>query len=242
MYLKTAAFFAVASALSTLALVPYMATLQPEAFAELPVPLPVALLLQVVQGLILFGVLCFLGLRAGATVGLGAPYISAWLEQGERLALPARSLLLAAGAGFALAFGVAGLDRLFDLPMVDVPQPAVWKGALASLYGSIAEEVQLRLFLMSVVAWGLSTLGGRDRAWPVVVAMVLAAVLFGLGHLPAAFGLWEPSALVVARTVVLNAALGVPFGWLFWKYGLEHAIAAHLGADLALHVVIAGLL
>lgn len=239
--LKTALFFSVAAALSTLALLPYLMVLQPQVFAELPLPLPAVAGLQLVQGLVLFTVISFLGLRAGASVGLGAPHISAWLEGKERLSLPLRSLALALAAGFVLAFGVAGLDRLFDLPMADVPEPAIWKGALASLYGSIAEEVQLRLFLMSVVAWGLSKLGGRDRSWPLVVAIVFAAVLFGLGHLPAAFELWEPSGRVIARTVVLNAALGLPFGWLYWKRGLEHAIAAHLGADLALHVVLAAL-
>jgi hypothetical protein len=241
--LKTALLFALASSVGTLAVMPYMAALQPEVFAALPLPLPVVVLLQVVQGLVLFTLLSFLGLRAGAAVGLGAPLVTSWLEPGEgpAQALPLKTLGLALAAGFALALGVAGLDRLFDLPVADVPQPAIWKGALASLYGSISEEVQLRLFLMSVLAWGLSKVGGRDKAWPIVTAIVLAAILFGLGHLPAAFSLWEPSAVVIARTVLLNAMLGMPFGWLYWKYGLEHAMAAHLGADLALHVVVASL-
>jgi hypothetical protein len=225
---------------------PYLMVLQAETFAEIPLPLPLLVLAQSVQSMLVFTVMAFLGLRAAASVGLKVPLIRGWLGDAEKSEVPVKSLLLSLLGGFVLALGVAAIDPLFGLPVPDVAKPAIWKGALASLYGSIGEEVQLRLFLMSVLAWGLSKLGGKRadgsvKAWPIATAMVLAALLFGLGHLPTAFALWEPSVLVVARTVLLNAALGLPFGWLYWKYGLEHAIVAHFGADIALHVVVAGL-
>jgi len=69
-------------------------------------------------------------------------------------------------------------------------------------------------------------------------ANILAASLFGLGHLPAAAAAGLPvDALVVSCAVVLNRFLGLGFGWLPFAYGLESAMLAHFSADLILHVV-----
>jgi hypothetical protein len=35
----------------------------------------------------------------------------------------------------------------------------------------------------------------------------------------------------------LNGLLGVGFGWLYWKYGLESAMLGHFSADIVLHVL-----
>ena len=71
------------------------------------------------------------------------------------------------------------------------------------------------------------------------IATLLAAVLFGIGHLPgtAAIGLSLDS-LVITRALVLNGLGGVVFGWLYWTRGLESAILAHFSADVVLHAVV----
>jgi membrane protease YdiL (CAAX protease family) len=38
--------------------------------------------------------------------------------------------------------------------------------------------------------------------------------------------------------VLLNAVAGIPFGFLYWRKGLEHAMAAHFCADVVLHVIV----
>ena len=45
--------------------------------------------------------------------------------------------------------------------------------------------------------------------------------------------------LVIARTVVLNGLLGIIFGWLYWRHGLEAAMISHFSADIVLHVLLA---
>jgi membrane protease YdiL (CAAX protease family) len=45
--------------------------------------------------------------------------------------------------------------------------------------------------------------------------------------------------LVITRTIILNALVGVVCGWLYWKRGLESAMLAHFSADLVLHVLLA---
>ena len=234
---RTAGVLGALSALGAVAIVPYLMVLQPDAFAELPLPLPAVLAVQAVQGTLLFTLLAYVGLRAGGTTLAGAPLLTSRLDGGPARPVPWRDLglLLLAGTGFG--FGIAALDPVFGLAAPEVATPAAWRGLLASLYGAVSEEVQLRVFGMGVLTWLLRRVVPKGDVAP-WLAIGLTAVLFGVGHLPAAFSIWEPSAAVVARTLVLNGLLAVPFGWLYWKRGFLHAAAAHGGADLALHVVL----
>jgi membrane protease YdiL (CAAX protease family) len=68
-------------------------------------------------------------------------------------------------------------------------------------------------------------------------AIIFAALLFGVGHLPATARLAPLTPLLVARGLLLNAILGVVAGVLFWRYGLEAAMIAHFSADIVLHVL-----
>jgi membrane protease YdiL (CAAX protease family) len=122
-------------------------------------------------------------------------------------------------------------------------QPAAWKGFLASFYGGIAEEILLRLFVMSFFVWLGSFLGKTTDRKPTNavfwIANILAAVLFGLGHLPATSLLVPLTPLVIIRAVILNGLIGIACGWLYWKRGLEAAMISHFSADLVLHVLLA---
>ena len=69
-----------------------------------------------------------------------------------------------------------------------------WRGLLASFYGGIVEEVQSRLLLVSVFVWLLARLHPPARAWTFAMAILLTALLFGAGHLPAAFAAGLPAA------------------------------------------------
>jgi membrane protease YdiL (CAAX protease family) len=67
---------------------------------------------------------------------------------------------------------------------------------------------------------------------------VVMAILFGIGHLPAlknVLGTIPP--LMLFRTLLLNAPVGLACGWLFWTYGIEAAIVAHFFTDIIYHVV-----
>jgi len=70
--------------------------------------------------------------------------------------------------------------------------------------------------------------------WP---AILLAALLFGLGHLPATKAIMPLTPLIVARALLLNGIAGIAFGWLYWQYGLVGAMLAHFCADIVLHLI-----
>lgn len=234
--LKLALVLGLAAAIATLALFPYLIVLMPR-LTRLPVPVPLLALLQSLQAGVLSGVLAWLGLWLGERYGLSAPWLRAWIYREARPAVrgkwPLAILLGVVSAVLVVALDWHGQTHAPAAQLLD----QAWRGALASFYGGIAEETLCRLFLLSLLVWLLARVGGGARPWMFVAAIVLAALLFGAGHLPAAAAagmLHGP--LAIARIVLLNALVGLPCGWLFWKYGLEHAMVAHFSADLVLHV------
>lgn len=243
--LKVAAVLGIAAALATAALIPYLLQLMPEKFAQIPVPLPVLVAAQIGQALVFIGLMALLGLRMGHRTGLGAPLLQHWLNRGpkpQQALRPWHSVLL----GVISAALVMLLSKWIDpmLPAMQNP-PAELGGArsalnglLASFYGGIAEEIQLRLFLATLLVWIIARIkGAQPRPQVYWIAIITAALLFGVGHLPAAAQIWNLDALVISRTVLLNAIAGVVFGWVYWKRGLEMAIVAHFSADIVLHVL-----
>lgn len=242
--LRLAALIGLACALAVAALFPYLLLVMPQAFEKVKLPLALVIPLQAAQGALLLGLLAFCGLRMGRSVGLGAPWLQAWQAGAPRRPQP---WWLAIACGVAAALAVLGLDPLFAPHMPALLHPAAQSGAngnanalagfLASFYGGIAEEVQLRLFLVTLFAWGLAQLSrGRSATWHFGLAVLVAALVFGAGHLPAAAQVWPLDAVVVIRTVLLNAVAGVVFGWFYVRHGLESAMLSHFAADLVLHV------
>jgi membrane protease YdiL (CAAX protease family) len=69
------------------------------------------------------------------------------------------------------------------------------------------------------------------------LSIIIAAVLFGIGHLPATAQIVDLTGIVIVRAIVLNGIGGIIFGWLYWKKGLESAMIAHFSTDIVLHVI-----
>ena len=99
------------------------------------------------------------------------------------------------------------------------------------LYGGVIEEVMLRLFIMTLIAFLLHKLFWRkNEKTPVaalVVANIIAAILFSVGHLPATFALIGNSPMILLRCFLLNGGLGLAFGRLYRRCGLRYAMIAH---------------
>jgi membrane protease YdiL (CAAX protease family) len=248
----------IAAILATMAVLPYVLEVQSSVLtaANLPMPLPALIALQMIQNAILLAIMIFGGMFFASRVGLGMPILDS-LAQGEsvsakiRAILPVSIILGAIGALIILGleifyFQPAMLKELGDTAAalkLQTSQPAAWKGFLASFYGGIAEEIQLRLLVMSFFAWLgrliSRTTEGKPTTAVIWTANILAAVLFGLGHLPTTALLVPLTPLVIARAVVLNGLLGIAFGWLYWQRGLEAAMVSHFSADIVLHVLLA---
>ena len=250
-HVRLAIVLGAAGALATALVFPYVLALMPGIAATAAgtrFGLGTLVAAQLAQAFVLLSLLGWVGLRLGASMGLDAPILRAWVYGGRPQPSRRYTIALACGIGLATSMAIVFLDDAMR-PWMPVaiaglpPRIAAWKGLLASFYGGIAEEVQLRLFLMTVLLWVAWKTLARVRPFPPAsaawLAIVAAAVLFGAAHLPAAARVWPLDAVVIARTLVLNTVAGIPFGWLFYRHGLEHAMAAHFTADIVLHVAVA---
>jgi membrane protease YdiL (CAAX protease family) len=247
-----------AAIVATVLILPYAMEVQSSAIdlTKLPIPLPLLLTLQIVQNAILFAIAIFGGLFFAGRVGLETPMLDS-VTRGESIADKVRAILpLSIILGVASTLLVFGLEFFYFQPAMlkelgntaaalnlQTSQPAAWKGFLASFYGGIAEELLVRLFVMSFLVWlgGFlsKTADGKPTNAVFWIGNILAAVLFGLGHLPTTALLVPLTPLVIARAILLNGLIGVACGWLYWKRGLESAMISHFSADLVLHVLLA---
>ena len=108
---------------------------------------------------------------------------------------------------------------------------------LASVtYGGVIEEVMLRLFFLSLIAFVLHKLfekGKQETSEAVLItANIVAALLFAAGHLPATITTIGSSPMILLRCFLLNGSFGLIFGWLYRKYGLQYAMLAHGGCHV----------
>lgn len=103
-------------------------------------------------------------------------------------------------------------------------------------YGAVIEEVMLRLFMMSLVAFVLHLLFERKRDGVsmavLVAANVTSALLFAAGHLPGNDMMFGLTPVIVLRCMLLNGVFGLAFGWLYRKFGLRYAMIAHGGCHV----------
>lgn len=192
-------------------------------------------------------VLVFFGERMLKRTGLGAPYLNAWIHQQEVPSFSKRWIYLAIGISFIGSLILMLLDAFIFLPNIhlanDLTSPMVWwHGLLAMFYGGITEELMVRFFGMTLIVWLLAVItrkqtGDLPKAF-YMIGIVGAALLFGLGHLPATLQLLgELTPLIITRALVLNGLLGLWFGYLYYRKGLEYAIIAHMSADVFVHVI-----
>ena len=108
------------------------------------------------------------------------------------------------------------------------------------LYGGFTEEIIMRFGLITLIVWVLYKIVRKANAAIYWTGIMVAALLFAVGHFPIAFqAVDQPSALLLTYLLVGNTIGGIIFGWLYWKKGLESAFLAHIFAHVV--IVIGGL-
>ena len=134
---------------------------------------------------------------------------------------------------------IVALDKGFfaGSDLHDVQHPPIWSGVLASFYGAINEEVLCRVFLLSGIYYLLAKTG-KNRTMLLWLSTIVAALVFGMAHLPAASKLVQLTSVETAHIILLNAVPGVIFGWLYWSRSFFTAALAHFTADIFLHAIL----
>ena len=177
-------------------------------------------------------VLGVIGIILGKKVGL-------WKDERS---LAKKPLVIAAAAGLLGGLVMILSDVLFFGRYSEViinsyaSKPTIPYMLGMVTYGAVIEEVMLRLFTMSLIAFILHKVfwrrSGDTPVAALITANILSALLFAAGHLPATFALMGASPLIIFRCFLLNGGLGLLFGWLYRKYGLRYAMIAHGGCHV----------
>ena len=193
-------------------------------------------IITVVQnvGLIMF--CCFFGYILAEKLGLWKPIIF------EKRALTV-TFLLSALVGIILSLDPWTFGNLIDGIKESTAAGMTIYGIIASiLYGGIIEEILMRLFVMSLIAFLISKIFFKKRedvpAKVFVIANIVAALLFAAGHLPATlvtFG--ELSPMLLFRCFLFNGGFGMLFGWLYRKHGLHYAMLSHMTAHIVSKII-----
>lgn len=238
---------ALAAGVSSILAMPYSLRIMGQSISASPELLKTALTGLIINCLV-YVVFVYLGLRISKIIGIEpSPVLSGKVKLTSSLKL---SVLLGIDVGLAMLLLDLLSNAVFIYPLkagasLNTVVPGPVAGFLASFTGGITEEAQLRLFfipLLSLLLIGILKLFRFAKTWKytdtiVWISILLASILFGLGHLPAVAAVMYLTPLVIIRTILLNGIGGIVFGWLFFRKGIEFAMAAHFSADIVLHVI-----
>lgn len=189
-----------------------------------------------VQGGLLTFISTFIGLKLARKVNLKLNF-----------KFDKQALILATLIGFATALIITVSDS-FIFARYLPPTITTYAFSLLNLisgilYGGIIEEILLRLLVMSLLVLILWKLFGKTKDymnipnWVYITAIILAAIIFAAGHIPATKQLLGLSVPILIRCFVLNGIGGIGFGYLYWKKGLSYSIYAHAIAHIFMQVI-----
>jgi membrane protease YdiL (CAAX protease family) len=103
------------------------------------------------------------------------------------------------------------------------------------VYGGLTEELLMRFGFMTLVVWIISKVSKRLNNSTYWTGIILASILFGVGHFPVVFNaVKNPTVDLLTYVLIGNSIAGLFFGWLYWKKGLEAAFVGHIFAHVAM--------
>jgi membrane protease YdiL (CAAX protease family) len=239
--LKSALLLAGAFALAAAFTVPGLLRVLPPEAQALPLPLPIFCVVLAVQLTVVYGLLGLAGFRLARARGREpAPLLSGLWTTPRAIGRGAAarmlvSLSIGLACGVCLVGAVTTISHWLPgtLPRTLHP-PGIGVATLASLAGSLGEEILFRLFLLSLLLRVLPV--GRVGT---SAAIAVSALAFGAAHAPAfalLFGGWrEVPPVAWAWLIGLNGLCGTTYAAIFLRHGILGTVLAHLGTDLVWH-------
>ncbi|HEX9091168.1 MAG TPA: CPBP family intramembrane glutamic endopeptidase [Anaerolineales bacterium] len=206
---------------------------------------PLRWLLAIVILLVLIGSGLVLASQDGFQASALAGWLSGQTQNSQINRIFGWALIMGVSVGLILLVTLRLLSR-GPLPQLrsrfaDEVKYPLWKRLVIAFYSGILEEIIFRLFLLSLVAWLLGqvwqTADGHPATGALWLSNVLAALLFGLVHLPRWSNFTRLSPGFILLIIAMNGLGGIAFGYLFLTYGIEAAIIAHFIGDSLLHVI-----
>lgn len=209
---------------------------------SLPVPLQTLQIATAVQSIVLVALASALGTLLSTKVGLRAPALSALASGGDARSALVPQLLPGVLGGLLGAGVIIGFYAYSPSELATLQGQGAIPLAARILYGGVTEEVLIRWGLMTLLVWaGWRTFqrgSGAPSGTVIWLGIGVSALLFGVSHVPsvvASMGTVPP--VVIAYITLGNAVFAIVAGYLFWRYGLEAAITAHVLAHVIAYAV-----
>ena len=203
---------------------------------DFPIDIIVAIT-TAIQSAIYGAVFGLIGIIIARKIGL-------WRDECDIRAIPLLAAIFIAIVGGLLMIFADTLYFMEEFPAIAesyATKPTIIYLLACATYGAVIEEVMLRLFAMSLVAWVLWKIFEKDENEPstalLIAANIVSSLLFAIGHLPMNILLFGDSPLIIARCILLNGVIGLGFGWLYRKFGLRYAMIAHGGCHIVSKLV-----
>jgi len=180
------------------------------------------------------------GIWLGKKVGLGSELRElvsrtpgSWKQ--VRLALVPGTLVgLTLGAIGLISQNVIPKDSL--IPALN--NPNTLERLLRCLSAALTEEIAFRFGLMALFVWIIRAIVKKPAIhtpslW---IGNLLSALVFAAAHFPQ-LELQRYGLSLFVPFVLSSSGTGMIMGWLYMRYGLVSAIAAHLVTDLVIYVI-----
>lgn len=104
-------------------------------------------------------------------------------------------------------------------------------------YGGLTEELLMRFGFMTLIVWLVFKMTKQINSFTYWIGIILATILFAFGHIPMAFSVVSNTTILLLTYILVgNSIVGVFFGWLYWKKGLESAFIGHIFAHVVMLV------
>lgn len=178
-----------------------------------------------------------------ATLWLAGPIITVGLGLLERLPTP-RPAVAFGGKGnalvsIALALVVGVGMALIALPFYEAAYGLSTGGIATAIGTALVDEVLLRLFVVTAVAWLILREFDVSAGGAVGLAIAVAAGVQVLLYLPGTLAIGFPNVGVALGFLAVTALVpAVAFGMLFWRRGFGTALVAHATAMAALLLIV----
>lgn len=206
----------------------------PQILATVPhkVSIELAVAASMLQSGILIALAVWAGVALSGSLGLSTPVFEAGLSGTRVWAALRPQLAPAAIVGALMGVMLVLLQRVAPTELLALGKTYEIPVAAKLLYGGVTEEVLMRWGLMTVLIWlpwrFIQKRVGLPRLPYVICGIFLAALLFGVGHLPAVAAMGASlTTPVITYIVVGNTVPGLLFGYLYWRRGLEASMIAH---------------
>ena len=204
--------------------------------------------ISTIQVAILYGfILSFIGLKLSRATNLNKGLLES-LYTNVKYKINSKSAMIAIGFGCINAAAIVLSEKFIFaryIPEIanSTPQFSILYLLGGIVYGGIVEEIMLRLFLMSLITFILYKIFANKKdknnipQYIYWISIIISAILFGVGHLPAASMMFILTPIVLFRIIFLNAFAGILFGYLYWKNGFEYGVIAHMFSHIFMQLV-----